>query len=460
MDSKQAASSGANNPNTANIVNINASNTLSSSNNEPAVVILDLGSGFIKAGFSGQDSPLCCLPCVLIDNHSQPQSADAILELQNDSNEFTIGNKALQLLQNSLLSTPPNPLNKSPAAQSSNNFIHSSTVIRPINGAEITDWHALKCLLEHIFKNELHINPKDHSVLLAVQTNSSQTQLLAIAKLLFQTFQIPSLLLVNSSVLSLYSTGRTTGLVIEVGECLSSVTPVFEGFPIKHAILTSKAAGRDVTKALCNELESRGVKFNENQLDVVRDIKEKLCRVRPRPKNLQGSSSSASLAASSSNDDSSYELPDGRMINLDEDCRHNCLELLFTDRENEAPSQPNNRCSISRLIYDCLCMLDQQLASELIRNVVLAGGCTCVLGFAERIKWEVNNLLQQGALQHNYNSFYNNLSNNLIVVTDSQRRLGSWIGGSMLASLATFPLLRCTAEQFKRDENNILKKYF
>ncbi len=49
-----------------------------------------------------------------------------------------------------------------------------------------------------------------------------------IAEILFEEIKIQSLLFMNSATLSLFSTGETSGLVIESGHGLSTVTPVFE----------------------------------------------------------------------------------------------------------------------------------------------------------------------------------------------------------------------------------------
>lgn len=49
-----------------------------------------------------------------------------------------------------------------------------------------------------------------------------------LAEILFEEIKIQSLLFMNSSTLSLFSTGDTTGLVIESGHGLTTVTPIFE----------------------------------------------------------------------------------------------------------------------------------------------------------------------------------------------------------------------------------------
>jgi len=57
-----------------------------------------------------------------------------------------------------------------------------------------------------------------------------------IAELLFEDMKVASVLFMNSSSLSLFSTGQTTGLVVETGHSQSTVVPIFEGYPILHAM--------------------------------------------------------------------------------------------------------------------------------------------------------------------------------------------------------------------------------
>jgi actin-related protein len=68
-----------------------------------------------------------------------------------------------------------------------------------------------------------------------------------VTQLMFETFKVQSFSLINTAVLSLFSTGRTCGLVTECGEGLSYAVPIFEGFALPHAKGFSNIAGRDIT---------------------------------------------------------------------------------------------------------------------------------------------------------------------------------------------------------------------
>jgi len=50
-----------------------------------------------------------------------------------------------------------------------------------------------------------------------------------------------------SSVLSLYSSGRTTGLVIDSGAGLTASVPIFEGYVLPYAIAKLNIAGNNLT---------------------------------------------------------------------------------------------------------------------------------------------------------------------------------------------------------------------
>jgi len=196
---------------------------------------------------------------------------------------------------------------------------------------------------------------------------------------MFETFNVPCLYVAIQAVLSLYSAGRTTGIVCDSGDGVTHTVPIYEGFSIPHAVSRIQLAGRDLTQFMAKLLTERGYNFvSTAELEIVRDIKEKTCFV------AIDYEAAMKQAQDSSSLEKTYELPDGKVITIG-NARFRCPEYLFKPLEMNGKEYP----SIQQLTYESIQECDVDLRRELYQNIILSGGTTMFEGIGERLLKEI-----------------------------------------------------------------------
>ena len=129
---------------------------------------------------------------------------------------------------------------------------------------------------ENLAPHLLRVAPEEHPVLLTEAPLTPKAHRERFTQIMFETFNVPSFFLANSSVLSLYSTGRVTGMVLDVGHSTSYATPVVDGFLLPYyAILRTELAGAHLTACLLKLLIEKGYSFSsEGELEILEVVKD------------------------------------------------------------------------------------------------------------------------------------------------------------------------------------------
>ena len=104
----------------------------------------------------------------------------------------------------------------------------------------------MQLMWSHIF-DELNLETKNVNVLMTDSPFSPKENRQQIAEIFFEVFKVKSLAIINTAALSMYSTGKVTGLIAESGEGITYTVPIFEGYVLPHAMIKLETAGQDVT---------------------------------------------------------------------------------------------------------------------------------------------------------------------------------------------------------------------
>ena len=355
-------------------------------------LVIDNGSGMCKAGFAGDESPRSVFPTIV----GHLKYCDATAYSQNK--DTYVGDEA---------------------------YVRSGILVLkyPIEHGIVTNWDDMEKIWHHTFYSELRADPSEHPVLLTEAPMNPKANREKMIQMMFEIFNVPSFYVGIQAVLSIYSSGRTTGIVFDAGDGVSHTVPIYEGYSLPHAVMKFNLAGQDLTFWLQKILKERGYNFTTSaEKEIVRDIKEKLGYVAlDYDEEIQ-------KVKSSSECDASYTLPDENVITIANE-RFRCPELLFKPHMNGFEFN-----GIDKTIFDSIMKCDIDVRKDLYSNIVLSGGTTMFCGLPERIEKEIANLAPP--------------TMKVKVIAPPERKYAVWIGGSILASLTTFPQMVITHDEY------------
>ncbi len=349
---------------------------------ESPAVVIDNGTGFIKAGLAGEDAPKHIFPTIV----GRPQHKKLHGDEEKDlfvGDEATMKKGVLKLTY-------------------------------PIDNGIVQDKSDMEAVWRYAYRGVLNNqSPEDQPVLLTEAPLNPKKNREEMLEIFMENFGVPGFYVFTQAVLALYASGRTTGVIVDSGDGVTHVVVVYDGYCIDPATARMDVAGRTITSFLQDNLNEDGYSFKTSAEGViVREIKEKVSRV------ALNYDEEMKQYIEDENKKVEYELPDGTKINIG-DLAIRSGEILFKPDiiGLDIPNLPQTiQKSIKKASID--------LRRELYESIVLSGGTTMLEGFPERLNKEMSQLVPESV--------------NVKITHPIERKYSIWIGGSVLASLATF----------------------
>jgi len=247
-------------------------------------IVIDNGTGTIRAGFAGEDLPKSSFPSFLgVPKHRRVLAGG----LEGD---VFIGNRASEL--RGLLK-----------------------LVHPLEHGIVNDWEAMEAIWKHVYDDELRVLSEEHPVLLTEAPLNPRSNRDEAAQRLFEAFNVPAVFMSIQAVLSLYAGGKTTGVVLDAGDGVSHAVPVYDGFAVTNSIRRIDIAGRDVTEYMQLLLRKSGYVFQTSaEKEVVRILKEKTSYIALDPKKAE--KDWMQLGNRGEGKWLEYALPDGQKIQV------------------------------------------------------------------------------------------------------------------------------------------------
>ena len=334
--------------------------------NSPPIVI-DQGSHHYRIGFGGHDAPKITLNCAIGDDDT---------------------------------TCPVDPGRK------------TLNIQNPMSERCVTDWDSLEKVWEHLLVDLIDSSTADGKYFLSGD-HMSRTNKERMVEIAMEKFDVGGFMSMSSSLLSLYASGRVTGLVVDSGLSDTHYVPIYEGYALSDAATKTSVGGRHVTNYLKTLLDTyytcEGMFDTHDALARIRAVKEKYAFV-SSDMDKMNTDVKSNIERSVC---SSYVLPDGEQLTIGRE-KHECTELLF---------QPSligsNDNAIHTSIMQSISRCDDEIKDEMFANIILSGGNTMFAGLKGRLQNEIQNIFPSKVIN---------------ILAPADRSTSVWMGGSILAS--------------------------
>jgi len=359
--------------------------------------VIDNGSGYMKAGFSGEEAPKVMFPTIVGKTKVEG------IYVGDEKKESIIGTEAEKKF--GILD-----------------------ISYPIQGGVVVNWDEMERIWANTFYGELKIAPEEHNLLLTESPFITRKDREKTLEMMFETFNCASTYIVAQSVLAAYSVGKSTGISIDCGHTSLNFAPIYEGFLQRHCVQHIPIAGKDINDILINLLIKNGqVIESKMQKQSIIKAKELYCYFAQNYEQEENDFENIK-----DEETKEWELPDKRKIKIGKE-RFQATEILF-----EPKKFGYDYINFQELFQKTVKSIDSDLREIMLANIIFNGGTTLIKGFKNRVTQEI----EEAGKDYYYKKK---------IHTYPEAQFMAWIGGSILSSLSNFENLWITKAEYKEE---------
>ena len=371
---------------------------------ENPAVVLDNGSGVVKSGFAGDEAPRSVFPTVIGRARNAAPGAPPL-----------VGDEALKSTER-------------------------LTITYPLEHGIVHDWDDMERIWRQCYR-DLGVDPANQALLATEAPMNPKANREKMLQVFFESMNVPAAHIQIQAVLALYSNGRTEGLVVDSGDGVSHIVPIYESRTIPSAIRRLDLAGRDLTEwmmELLNDETERPFTTSKDR-EIARSLKEEkdLCYV---AQDFQEEMDKTEDAEACKGIAKEVTLPDGQKVTLARS-RFCCPELLFQPAIADKTCQPIHM-AVKSAVEEC----PIDIRRALLNNILLSGGSTMFPGMEQRMTKEVRALVPQRS------------QDDVRVIAPGERKYSIWMGGAILSSLTSFGQEWITRQEYDEVGPSIVHK--
>jgi len=409
---------------------------------EVGALVFDIGHYSIRSGYAGEDSPKGEIP-----------SAVGVLE------EAAVTNgEPMEVDGTGATKDSTTPAEKK-------YYIDTNSIHVAKKGIEMTsflkdgmveDWDMFEKVLDHIYAKHIKSEPNLHPVLMSEASWNTRPKRERVTELMFEKYNIPAFFLVKNAVLAAFANGRSTGLVLDSGATHTSAVPVHDGYVLTQAIVKSPLAGDLITMQCKQLLEDSIIEVVPTYMIASKEISKEAEPAKWTKKSVlpevskswheymvkevvQDFQATVLQVADAPVIDSMptvhYEFPNGYNQDFGSE-RFKIPEGLFDPASLKGIG--NTMLSVPQVVTTSVGMCDVDIRPSLYGSIIVTGGNTLLQGFTERLNRDLSMKIPPS------------MRLKLISANGTvERRFGSWIGGSILASLGSFQQMWISKQEYE-----------